>query len=521
MPANPALTALPPKDPPIEPGPSAPASPSGVGQQAASPGQAAIPPGGGPATPTVPPAPGKPPPSQTPPSPGQPPGPGQGTAPDANAQRGEPGGAPGAAKPGAPAGTGKTGAPDSDDPSDQKKPSSKASGSDKDKDGHRDDKDQHHKHHKRPEESQKPYPPAGMPPVLPPGASGGAPPGSSSPSGNGRSPSSRAAPAQPPAPQMQAPPSYPPPSGGGQPALPGIGDNASYNPLRGRPYASLPPPGANPFDDTGNLGQTWDAAGKAGRSARQRMSLMDQYQNELDGEFDRYKSENAGLQKQIENKKTEADKAVTAARQQGLDADTVEKYLSLARDALEDVEKVTNESGEQAKRHSEAMKRITEKLSGAKEFGMGTPGHTSPTGFAFPLDDMSKAHWNYGDQRPGHIHRGVDLYAPEGTPIHAAADGTVVDVRRLEHGGSWIVLQHTDNAGHTYYTEYIHPKSSSVAKGDSVSAGQVIGAVGRLGMVNSPAHVHFEVRYGDYGAGRGTPVNPRDFFYGNRYAQTN
>jgi len=87
----------------------------------------------------------------------------------------------------------------------------------------------------------------------------------------------------------------------------------------------------------------------------------------------------------------------------------------------------------------------------------------------------------------------VDLGAARGTPIHAAADGTVIVVR---NNGAWnggygnyVVITH-DNGTQTLYA---HMSSAIVSSGESVSAGQVIGYVGMTGLTTGP-HLHFEVR---------------------------
>src|SRR6266508_244278 len=109
--------------------------------------------------------------------------------------------------------------------------------------------------------------------------------------------------------------------------------------------------------------------------------------------------------------------------------------------------------------------------------------------------------------RPGHD--GVDLGAPRGTPIRAASAGTVVVVRcnivpesyGCNQDGSpdtpgcgWYVdIRHVGEV----FTRYCHMLSSpSVAEGQQVLAGQVIGIVGSSGHSSGP-HLHFEVHLGD------------------------
>lgn len=88
-------------------------------------------------------------------------------------------------------------------------------------------------------------------------------------------------------------------------------------------------------------------------------------------------------------------------------------------------------------------------------------------------------------------HKGVDMAAPIGTPIHAAADGTVKYAGWMHGYGHIVELRNFDN----YSTRYAHMHKirSSVHVGEHVSKGQVIGYVGQTGEATGP-HLHFEIR---------------------------
>ena len=93
-----------------------------------------------------------------------------------------------------------------------------------------------------------------------------------------------------------------------------------------------------------------------------------------------------------------------------------------------------------------------------------------------------------------HGYNAVDLAAPEGTPIRAAADGDVVVAR--EGGwnggyGSYVVISHNNGAE----TLYGHMSKVTAYDGEHVVQGQVIGYVGQTGLATGP-HVHFEIRNG-------------------------
>jgi len=95
------------------------------------------------------------------------------------------------------------------------------------------------------------------------------------------------------------------------------------------------------------------------------------------------------------------------------------------------------------------------------------------------------------------LHAGVDIWAPEGTPSHAAAAGVVVSVG-VHHGyGNAVIIDHGGGWG----TVYAHQSQTAATVGQRVSAGDVIGYVGHTGLAAGP-HLHFEIRV------NGDPVDP-------------
>ncbi|MEU7804423.1 M23 family metallopeptidase [Micromonospora arborensis] len=97
----------------------------------------------------------------------------------------------------------------------------------------------------------------------------------------------------------------------------------------------------------------------------------------------------------------------------------------------------------------------------------------------------------YG-QRWGTLHAGIDLALPSGTPIRAAAAGTVIQAGDASDGyGNSVFIDH----GNGYLTHYAHQSRIAVTVGQKVKAGQVIGYEGATGDATGP-HLHFEVHQG-------------------------
>ncbi len=100
----------------------------------------------------------------------------------------------------------------------------------------------------------------------------------------------------------------------------------------------------------------------------------------------------------------------------------------------------------------------------------------------------------------GEFHKGVDIGSPDGTPVHAPADGRVLKAAMGNGYGREIQLDH----GNGIVTVYGHLQGWNVTAGQTVVKGEVIGFVGHSGRTTG-SHLHYEVQV------RGTAVNPHRY----------
>ena len=144
-------------------------------------------------------------------------------------------------------------------------------------------------------------------------------------------------------------------------------------------------------------------------------------------------------------------------------------------------------AGASAARVEENFRRIAEVLGGE---GYSLPPMTNPLkNYSFAQTGASTGSRMNPFYKVPMQHNGLDMIAPSGEPVYAAADGTVSNVIRSRKGlGNVVEIDH----GNGYMTRYAHLADIEVSKGRKVEKGRRIGYVGVSGNSFAP-HLHYEV----------------------------
>lgn len=158
------------------------------------------------------------------------------------------------------------------------------------------------------------------------------------------------------------------------------------------------------------------------------------------------------------------------------------------------------------------QKQQTSSSSGGGSTSSGSQSSqttASASGFLWPIASSHRVTSPFGWRTHPitgrqHLHGGIDIAAPNGTPILAAKAGVVVISQYGSSYGNYVVLSHPDGTR----TLYAHMSQRSVSAGDTVRQGQTVGLVGSTGS-STGNHLHFETWTGSSSSSR---VNPMQFF---------
>ena len=210
------------------------------------------------------------------------------------------------------------------------------------------------------------------------------------------------------------------------------------------------------------------------------------------------------MQEQTEAKHAAVEQLLTAKQKE---LSEYESRIEAAEGQLSEYQKDI-EAQENAIKSIEAEIRRQEEEARKKAAAAGQSYKTISLGdikFIWPCPSSGRITSGFGGRSSptagaSSNHQGIDIGAPTGTDIVAAAAGEVVVSTYSYSAGNYVMLSH----GGGVYTVYMHASKLLVSAGDSVKQGQVIAKVGSTGYSTGP-HLHFGVRV------NGTYVNPSQY----------
>ena len=142
--------------------------------------------------------------------------------------------------------------------------------------------------------------------------------------------------------------------------------------------------------------------------------------------------------------------------------------------------------------YAQDMERITrERAEMDAAFNHFSPVNQADTDFDLPTEGIVSSSFGLRrvlNDQPRSPHSGMDIAAPEGTPIHSPATGRIVATGDYFFNGNTVLVDH----GQGLITMYCHMSSITVAVGQAVDKGQHLGNVGMTGRVTG-AHLHWSV----------------------------
>lgn len=202
----------------------------------------------------------------------------------------------------------------------------------------------------------------------------------------------------------------------------------------------------------------------------------------------------ATYQKQLAAEKAAAEKAA---------AEKAAAEKAAAEQAAKAAQAAAQKAAQQQKQPSSGSS-----ASGSSS-SSGSQTTASASGFLWPIASSHRVTSPFGWRTHPitgrrNLHGGIDIAAPNGTPIMASKAGVVVISQYGSSYGNYVVISHPDGTR----TLYAHMSQRSVSAGDTVSQGQTVGLVGSTGS-STGNHLHFETWTGSSSSSR---VNPMQFF---------
>ncbi|QIK79740.1 M23 family metallopeptidase [Sphingomonas piscis] len=160
---------------------------------------------------------------------------------------------------------------------------------------------------------------------------------------------------------------------------------------------------------------------------------------------------------------------------------------------------------------------------GSPDVAVAESVEVGPAGLAIPVQGIEAGQLTdtFTQARAGgaRVHDAIDIMAAEGTPVIAAADGTVEKLFFSDGGGGTTVYVRSPDQRWTYYYAHLLSYAPGLAEGQQVRRGQMVGRVGHTGNASpSGPHLHFAINRMQPGEKwyDGTPINPYPLLAGKK-----
>jgi murein DD-endopeptidase MepM/ murein hydrolase activator NlpD len=141
--------------------------------------------------------------------------------------------------------------------------------------------------------------------------------------------------------------------------------------------------------------------------------------------------------------------------------------------------------------------------------GSGGPTESGLLGYSFPVASPFSFRDSWGEWRSGgRAHRAVDIFAMEGTEVYAIASGVIDTLATFPGAGITLLMRGQDGRGYGYM--HLQGYAAGIVEGKAVRTGELLGYIGRTGIQESMAHLHFQV-YADHRLCKDNLLNPYGF----------
>lgn len=204
-------------------------------------------------------------------------------------------------------------------------------------------------------------------------------------------------------------------------------------------------------------------------------------------------------------RKAEEAQALAEAAQAESDAQAQAQAQAEAERLRQEAEAARQEAEQQAQQETQQTEQETQQTESSSGGEATDTGASSQGGFVWPCPSSYTITSEFGGRESptagaSSNHQGIDIGAPQGSAIVAAASGTVVTAAYSVSAGNYVIISH----GNGISTVYMHASALYVSAGQTVSAGESIAAVGSTGY-STGAHLHFGVTV------NGSYVNPHQY----------